>query len=333
MITNALFNLLSNVYNTNVTLAAFKLLNYSDSGARALLKKPMDDFHPKKFIQKVKSKNPWLSPDSLYMWQEILEELKHGVNNPINFFKKFLSFVYSSNPDIKSLPLFTLGCMCYSDIAITNFLRSGRLKKDEQALFSDFPHSFFSTEAISGLYKSQESKFNTEIIILIIAALDLDLASISNMNEYKENPFALTATKEYYDNGIKPIESWVSNLHNKLNLQSKEELYRVIQKYTGEEYDAAEKEHQAIRRRLKSWQTGTKPSFSKLNNLFECLTPDPTHEDFICFHLAFTIRTLIGSLPLTEEKENAPYNFESVYLKARNYLQDNYHKIQLKDSH
>ncbi len=331
MITNALLNLLSNVYSTNVALAVFKQLNYSDSGARALLTKPMDDFHPDKFIKKVKSKNPVLNPHSLDIWQDILEELKHGVNNPINFFKKFLSFIYNSNPEIKSLPLFTIGCMCYSDVAITSFLRSGKLKKDEQGLLSDFPHSFFSTEALSDLSKSQESKFSTEITILIIAALDLDLASISNKKEYKELSFVLTATKEYSDNGIKPVEHWISNLHNKLNLQSKEELYRVIQKSTGEEYEAAEKKHQAIRRRLKSWQSGTKPSFSKLNDLFECLTPDPTHEDFICFNLAYTIRTLIGFFPLMEEKEGATYSFESVYLNARSYLQDNQHKIQLEN--
>lgn len=314
-----------------MVIAMFKLLNYSVSGARTLSQKSMDEFHPEKFIKKVKFKNPWLCPNSLDTWQEILEGLKYGVNNQANLSKKYLSFIYNSNPDIKSLPLFTIGCMCYSDVATSGFHRSEKSREDEHDLLNEFPHSFFSTNVIFGLSRPKESKFEAEIIILIIAALDLDLASISENTEYETNPFALTAIKNYSESGIKPVESWVSNLHTKMDLKSKEELYRKIQMSSEDEYEAAEKKHQAIRRRLKSWQRGTKPSFSKLNDLFESLTPDPTHEDFLCFNLAYSIRALIGLFPLMEKKEDSTTDFESVYLKARLYLQNNLHKIQLEE--
>jgi hypothetical protein len=282
MISVSFFEFLSKVYGTNIMVSIMKRLNYSESGARQLLAKPLSNFNPDKFIKKIKSKNPLLEDISYDDWQSLLEEFKNGVSSPKEYCKKIINLHEQAAPDEATIPLFTIGLISYSEALLSKFIRVGPSRSSAKDLFAHFPHSLFSEAAFKSLEPQnhcQANLYGIECVILIIAALDLDLELIDHK---REKMFGLNSVNSYLKSGVKPIQNWISNLHLEHNLKSKEALYRLMSKKSGEDTDN-------IRGRLKDWEKGTKPTAKKINDLFIELYPESTPDEYITFQIKYVI--------------------------------------------
>ena len=319
MLSASFFNLLNHIYGANVVVASLKLLNYSESGARQLSKKPLSEFNPAKFINKISKKNPNIDNQILEKWQLLLDDFINGVDNPDKYCHDFYSFIETANPDIAVHPKYTIGCLAHSDAVHSQYLRSDKNTASIKLLFNSFPHSSFSQEAVNGLTSDTNEStelYGLECITLLIAALDLDLELISN-NEV-EKAFGLSITKQYSSSGIRPIPAWISNLHVEAELSSKESLYRHLSKNTGESFEN-------IRSRLKEWQKPdidkpTQPTPSKINDLMFGLNPDLSVDNFISEHLKFIMRSIAGLFNYVESGTNNEFDFENHYKKSRDFL-------------
>lgn len=319
MLTANFFNLLNHVYGTNVIVTSLKLLNYSESGARYLLNKPLSEFNPAKFINKLTKKNPNLDSLIFEKWEVLLNDFINGVDNPDKYCHDFFAFIETAAPDISVHPKYTIGCLAHSDVALSQYLQSDKSKESTKLLFNIFPHSVFSQEAINGLVseKNQSTElYSCECIILLIAALDLDLEAINDKQCEKE--FGLSIAKQYSSSGVRPIPAWISDLHTETGLNSKESLYRVLSERTGESFDN-------IRSRLKDWQKTdldktTKPKASKINDLLFGLNPNLSVDDFISEHLKFIIRSIVGDFNYVEGSPKDELDFDSIYMRSRKYL-------------
>jgi len=314
MLSATFFHLLNEVYGTNLILAIFKGLNYSDTGARQLLKKPLLEFNPSKFIQKIKNKNPDLDDLLLGIWEKLLTNFINGIKDPDKYYNDFLSIFQATNIEKNTLPLYTLGVTAYSEAALSKFLKSKQDKVSIRQLFSVFPHAVFSQEAITHLTSNSNNPINPytiESIILLIAALDLDLQRMLNDDKL----FGLSEMREYSTSGDKPFPKWIANLHSEYELNSKESLYKMISEESGEEYEN-------IRRRLKDWQNSTKPKTSKINDFFYILHPNFSHEDYLSFHIKYIIRSLLGCFNHVENEseDEIIIDIEGIYERSQNYI-------------
>jgi len=319
MLTANFFNLLNHIYGTNVVVASFKLLNYSESGARQLLNKPLSEFNPAKFINKLTKKNPNLDSQIFEKWEVLLNDFINGVDNPDKYCHDFFAFIETATPDLSEHPKYTIGCLAHSDAALSKYMSSDKDTGSIEHLFDQFPHSFFSREAVNDLRsETNESTelYSWECIILLIAALDLDLEAISDKQGEKE--FGLAIAKQYSSSGVRPIPAWISNLHTETGLDSKESLYRLLSDRTGESFDN-------IRSRLKEWQKPdldktTKPKASKINDLLFGLNPDLSVDDLISEHLKFIIRSIAGYFNYVEGSPKVELDFDGIYMRSRKYL-------------
>lgn len=319
MLSNHFFILLNQIYGTNVIVASFKLLNYSESGARQLLNKPLSEFNPAKFIQKITKKNP--NKDSLIFekWKILLEDFISGIDDPDKYCNDFFSFFKTAAPDIPIHPKYTIGCLAHSDASLSKFLQTDKDIESIKLLFKIFPHSVFSQKAINGL--TSETNRSTDLyafecVVLLIAALDLDLETIRDNQEEKK--FGLTIAKQYSACGVRPIPDWISNLHTEMDLSSKENLYQLLSERTGEPCDN-------IRRRLKDWQKTdldktTQPTASKINDLLFGLNPDLSVDDFISEHIKFIIRSIVGDFTYIKSSPGNELDFDGIYTRSREYL-------------
>ena len=319
MLTANLFNLLNKIYGTNVIVASFKLLKYSESGARYLLNKPLSEFNPAKFINNITKKNPDIDSLIFEKWKVLLEDFISGVDNPDKYCHDFFDFIETAAPDISVHPKYTIGCLAHSDVALSRYLQSDKSKESTKLLFNIFPHSVFSQKAINSLVSENNQStvlYSWESIILLIAALDLDLEAISDNQGEKE--FGRDIAKQYSSSGVRPIPAWISNLHTETGLNSKESLYRLLSERTGELFDN-------LRSRLKEWQKSdhdktTKPKASKINDLLFGLNPDLSVDDFISEHLKFIIRSIVGGFNYVEGSPTDELDFDGIYMRSRKYL-------------
>lgn len=312
MLSAQFFHLLNLVYGANVILAIFKGLNYSETGARQLLKKPLSGFNPTKFIQKIKNKNPNLDEYPFDIWEKLIVDFLNGIKDPDKYYNDLLSFYEKINPENNPLPLYTIGIITYSEAALSKYLKSNEDKESINKLFSVFPHTVFSQDAVKQLTSKTNSSthlYSIEILILLIAALDLDLEKSLG----KEKLFGLSEMKEYSSSGEKPFPKWIENLHSEYKFQSKECLYNKISERSGEEYEN-------IRRRLKDWQNSTKPKASKINDLFYTLHPNFSHENYLSYHIKYIIRSLIGAFDYVDPEDIKSINFEGIYKDARYHI-------------
>ena len=319
MLSNHFFNLLNQIYGTNVAVASLKQLNYSESGARHLLKKPLSEFNPAKFIQKITKKNPNLDSLIFEKWKVLLEDFISGVDDPDKYCNDFFSFFKTAAPDIPIHPKYTIGCLAHSDAALSKSLQLDKNIESFKLLLETFPHSVFSQKAINGLTSETNRStdlYGFECIILLIAALDLDLETISDNQEKKE--FGLTIAKQYSACGVRPIPEWISNLHTEMDLSSKESLYQLLSERTGDFYEN-------IRSRFKAWQKTdlnktTQPTATKINDLLFGLNPDLSVDDFISEHLKFLIRSIVGNFNYVESSPGNELDFNNIYTRSREYL-------------
>ena len=316
MINIYFMSLLNKVYGTNLILASMKSMNFSDSGARKILNTPMTNFSPLKHIQKIKKRNPQIKDTQLQAWQELLEEFTTGVNTPAVYCKKTINLLQGFIQEATDLPIFTLGCLTYSEAAISKFINNRKSINSEIELLSVFPNSIFTSPDLSTLaldLNDMDTKNIPVSLILLIASLDLDLELMGESFNKKHKEFGLSVIREYSNTGINPVSKWVSNIHIDFGMTSKEDLYKKI-------YTVSDENLETIRRRFKSWQSGTRPTHTKLNELFYTLTPNSSSEDFICYHMRFTLRSLIGLYNYSQEGQDNIYDIEKAYHKSREYL-------------
>ncbi len=316
MINFYFMNLLNKVYGKNLILASMKALNFSDSGARKILNSPLTTFSPAKYIEKIKKRNPDIEDTQLDVWQELLETFTTGSSNPAAYCKKTLTLLQGFTQDSHVLPVFTLGCLSYSEVALSKFVKDRQNHSSEKELFSAFPISIFNSQGLSSLISDSndiDTKFRVISLILLIVSLDLDLELIGKDLNKPPKQFGLSVIREYSETGENPVRRWVANIHKDFGLTSKENLYQKI-------YTASEDNLETIRRRFKSWQSGTRPTHTKLNDLFNALTPNARSEEFICYHIRFALRSLIGLYDHAQKGQQDIFDIEQAYQISREYL-------------